>query len=230
MMVKDWSKWFVVLLGLLFGMSASLAGMAVYANRGSGEVIEENTEPEPVKVALVGDSITEGYGGHPYSDSMQEALGAGYEVLNFGESGASASGWANLPYKDTPSYKESRDAKADIVIIQLGTNDTVCWLNETSFKEAYNGLISDYQSTGARVILATPPKAYSNGDYGVDTDRLEAIVDIIQKLAADNGLAVVDMYENSTYDWLSSDGVHLNSYGSQMAGQLMAQVVIDSAV
>ena len=222
--MKEWMKYVIIGVCFFTGIGLGLSGMAVVA-MGDKAQSEEN-KVEPVKVALLGDSITAGYGGNPYDETMQEKLGVGYKVLNFGESGASASSWGALPYTDTPSYDALREEHADIIMIQLGTNDTACWLDDSSFKQSYTKLMQNCKDTGARVILVTPPKAYDvSGDYGVVGERLELIAYTIQKLAEDNGMTVVDLYSASDDSWLASDGVHLNSYGAQRVGELMAEGV-----
>lgn len=87
-----------------------------------------------IKVACVGDSLTEGYtstgansgkkGPNAYPARLQSLLGSGYEVKNFGETGAFLMEGTSNPYKSGTEYEQSKAYNADIVIIMLGTNDS----------------------------------------------------------------------------------------------------------
>lgn len=82
-----------------------------------------------IKVACVGNSVTYGYGHKnpaetSYPTQLQQMLGDGYEVRNFGHSGATLLSKGHRPYVNLPEYKAALDFAPDIVIIHLGLNDT----------------------------------------------------------------------------------------------------------
>lgn len=82
-----------------------------------------------VKVACIGDSVTEGLGlEHPESESypsqLQELLGAKYEVGNFGHSGATLLRKGHRPYCKQQKFADALNFVADIAVIHLGLNDT----------------------------------------------------------------------------------------------------------
>src|SRR5215212_6867855 len=82
----------------------------------------------PVKVACVGDSITEGTGlASPATESyparLQKLLGTNYNVRNFGVSGRTLLKQGDFPYWKEAAFTNSRNFGPNIVIIQLGTND-----------------------------------------------------------------------------------------------------------
>lgn len=72
-----------------------------------------------IKVACVGDSLTEGYtstgansgkkGPNAYPARLQSLLGSGYEVKNFGETGAFLMEGTSNPYKSGTEYEQSKD-------------------------------------------------------------------------------------------------------------------------
>lgn len=81
------------------------------------------------RVACIGDSVTEGVGvedpeHESYPARLQELLGEGYEVRNFGYSGATLLRKGHSPYEQTPDFKEALAYPADIAVIHLGLNDT----------------------------------------------------------------------------------------------------------
>ncbi|MEM8891194.1 MAG: GDSL-type esterase/lipase family protein, partial [Bacteroidota bacterium] len=90
---------------------------------------------EKKRIACVGNSITEGAllqnpPQESYPGQLQSLLGSGYEVLNFGYSGATVSNNSPLPYMSQQVYSDALASQADIVTIMLGTNDTFEWLNK----------------------------------------------------------------------------------------------------
>lgn len=83
----------------------------------------------PVRVATIGDSVTEGAGlENPaetaYPAVLQTLLGDAYEVKNFGHSGATLLRKGHNPYAKTPQLQDALAFQADIAIIHLGLNDT----------------------------------------------------------------------------------------------------------
>ena len=83
----------------------------------------------PVKVACIGNSITYGQGiadrdSYSYPVQLQQMLGPGYEVANFGKPGATLLRKGHNPYTSNPEYKAALEFKPDIAVIHLGINDT----------------------------------------------------------------------------------------------------------
>ncbi|MBR5594331.1 MAG: sialate O-acetylesterase [Bacteroidaceae bacterium] len=84
---------------------------------------------EKIKVACIGNSVTYGYGHKEpaktsYPTQLQQLLGEGYEVRNFGHSGATLLSKGHRPYINLPEYKAALEFAPDIAIIHLGLNDT----------------------------------------------------------------------------------------------------------
>ena len=82
-----------------------------------------------VKVACIGNSVTYGYGhANPvatsYPSQLQQLLGEGYEVRNFGHSGATLLSKGHRPYIKLPEYAAALEFAPDIAVIHLGLNDT----------------------------------------------------------------------------------------------------------
>lgn len=87
------------------------------------------TDGKPVKVACIGNSIT--YGStlpdrekNAYPSQLQNMLGEGYVVGNFGKPGATLLTHGHRPYIKEPEYRAALDFKPDIAVIHLGINDT----------------------------------------------------------------------------------------------------------
>jgi len=58
-----------------------------------------------------------------YPTLLQETLGAGYQVRNFGYAGATASATSSAPYVKTPTYTAAVRFAPHATILMLGTND-----------------------------------------------------------------------------------------------------------
>ena len=105
----------------------------------------------PIRVACVGDSITQGAGADPgksYPSQLQSILGDKWQVKNFGVSGRTLLKKGDAPYWNEEAFKDAQDFKPDAVIIMLGTNDTKPpnWVHIDKF-------YSDYKDAIAFVIL-----------------------------------------------------------------------------
>ena len=151
----------------------------------------------PVKVACVGDSITQGLGNTPYPSRLQDLLGDGYEVKNFGLYATTACNNTARPYTtcDDSPYKDSLEYKPDVVIIMLGTNDG----NESGiqnarehYKEDMTALINSYLSLESRptVWIATSPYAYLSSNAPVNTE----IAPMQRELAKELSLPLIDLH------------------------------------
>lgn len=119
---------------------------------------------EPVKVACIGNSIT--YGAlleHPETDSypsqLQMMLGADYQVMNFGKSGATLLNKGHRPYMQQSEFREALAFAGDIVVIHLGVNDTDPrdWPNyRDDFVKDYKKLIDSFRAAKptCRILIA----------------------------------------------------------------------------
>jgi len=90
---------------------------------------ETRKEARKTRVACVGNSVTYGYllpnrEQAAYPAQLQELLGDGYEVANFGHSGATLLRKGHRPYSNLPECQAAVDFAGDIVVIHLGLNDT----------------------------------------------------------------------------------------------------------
>lgn len=150
----------------------------------------------PVKVACVGDSITQGLGNTPYPTRLQNLLGEGYEVKNFGLWGTTGCENTGRPYVscDDSCYQSSLDYQPDIVILMLGTNDgnegSIAYAEE-HYKEDMTKLINTYRQlpSSPTLYLVTSPYAYLPGNAPVNS----RIVPMQRELAAELGVTMVDM-------------------------------------
>ncbi len=88
-----------------------------------------------VRVACIGDSLTRGDGSHErrppkrlaqrgnYPAKLQELLGTGFWVRNFGHGGATACNSSEIPMAATREFAAARRWRPDVAVLMLGTND-----------------------------------------------------------------------------------------------------------
>ena len=89
-----------------------------------------SVKADNIKIACVGNSITEGFGlENPSQESypavLQSLLGYDYEVGNFGLSARTLLMKGDLPYMKEQRFKDALEFLPDIVTIKLGTNDSM---------------------------------------------------------------------------------------------------------
>ncbi|KAB5608201.1 GDSL-type esterase/lipase family protein, partial [Bifidobacterium jacchi] len=124
-----------------------------------------------VKVAAVGDSLTEGYkstsgnkGADAYPAILQGILGNGYEVRNFGKTGATLMKNTSNSYWNSQEFTDSKSYEPNVVVIMLGTNDSKndIW-NETNYLSQAKELVDTYTALSSKptVYFALSPQAYS---------------------------------------------------------------------
>src|SRR5512145_1640287 len=82
-----------------------------------------------IKIACVGDSITEGAGlafqnSTAYPTRLDSILGPGFAVLNFGRSATTLQKNGDFPYWTCKEFYDVFEYRPDVIIIKLGTNDS----------------------------------------------------------------------------------------------------------
>lgn len=108
-----------------------------------------------------------------YPAQLQAYLGDGYQVVNFGVSGATLLGKGDRPYTLTDEYARPQAFNPDIVLIKLGTNDSkprnIQFVDD--FAADGKALVESYKSLGShpRVILLTPVKCCNPMVYDIDS-------------------------------------------------------------
>lgn len=188
--------------------------------------VSADDEQQIIKVACVGDSITAGTNSTNYPMYLQEILGDGYEVKNFGLGGAAvrykAESDGSYFWYGSTQYLSSLEYDADVVFVMMGTNDVgsnVLTLKKYFKEDYYNYLIKPYIDNGSEVVLMTSPYAY----YYMMADHTRINTTIRQyqiELAEEKGLKLIDM-NTATADMRECfpDGLHGNASGYTIIAQ-----------
>ncbi|TKG89411.1 hypothetical protein EYV94_25655 [Puteibacter caeruleilacunae] len=191
---------------------------------------------KPIKIACIGNSITYGAGvadraNNAYPKQLANMLGTGYEVKNFGVSGRTMLKKGNYPYWAEKAYKNAMNYKADIVFIKLGTNDSKLqnrvYLNE--FEADCKEMIANIRKKNAdsRIVLMLPVPAFMEDTSKIwDPVIRHKITPILQKVAYDEQLEVIDLYPMFTdKQSMFPDKIHPTSLGATMMAKRAYEVV-----
>jgi acyl-CoA thioesterase-1 len=172
----------------------------------------------PIKVACIGDSITEG---SDYPNELWMLLGSNYTVGTFGQGGATVSLDVPTPYMQQAVFQEAKDFRPDIVIIMLGTNDALPAFQtyNTYFVDDYLRIISEFQALQSKpqIWIVLPPPIFHDGT-GLSTEFFKQnIVPKIQEAANQTNLLTINVYAAlSSRPDCFPDGVHPNTEGSKL--------------
>lgn len=197
------------------------------------------SKEKKVNISVIGDSITYGMNVenvliNAYPKQLNYRLGNQYTVSNFGNIGKTLLEKGNDPYIRTNEYTRSLTSKPDVVIIQLGTNDTkaVNFTKNSDFVADYLRLIKKYQGleTKPLIYISLPPKIFSTA-YGISQLNLEKIMPMIVETAkkADLEVSIINNQE-ATQDAsaLIPDGVHPNAKGATLLANNVYKEIIGS--
>lgn len=177
-----------------------------------------NQPKNTIRVACVGDSITEGTK-YPYD--LAALLGTNYSVSNFGVGGASVSRGSEKAYMNQPEFEEAKDSLPDIVIIMLGTNDAPLIPTEhiLNFTADYEELIGEFKAVTSKpeIWLVKPPPIFSNGTGLSPSYFVQEVIPRIEQVANETSTPLIDVYSPLVnHPEYFSDGVHPNGEGSEI--------------
>ena len=162
--------------------------------------------PDAVKVACIGDSITDGHGidlrdANAYPAQMQRMLGNGYNVKNFGISARTVMNSGDLPYMNEPYWQDALAFNPDIVIIKLGTNDSKSYNWTADKKKGFEKDLTTMVKTlkalpsSPKIYLCKPVPAFKDSWTISEKVITEEIDPIIEKVVKKENLAgVIDLH------------------------------------
>ena len=203
-----------------------------------------------IRVACIGNSITDGHGidlapQRGYPAQLQRMLGKDYWVKNFGVSARTMLYKGDYPYMNEMAWKDALAFKPDIVIIKLGTNDSKPenWRYGAEFKQDLQQMITTLrpdlaqpakkkgkkkaavqQPTGPKIYLCTPIPAFKSTWNISDAVITNNIIPIQQEVAKEYGLQVIDLHTlfANDGDKMLDDGIHPDEKGARRMAEIIA--------
>lgn len=188
----------------------------------------------PIRIACVGDSITEGAGikfqnVNAYPAYLDSLLGDDYCVLNSGKGGTTLQSEGDFSYWNTKEFSNMFNFEPDIVILKLGTNDTKPqnW-NEERFSADYQLLIDTILTMKNRpeIIICKPVPVFATR-WGInDSILVNGVIPTIEKIALKNNLKLIDLntpFKNDND--LFPDDIHPNEHGTLKMAQIIANFI-----
>jgi len=212
---------------------ASLAKWAPFAALAAAWVGARAALAAPIKVACIGDSITQDSG---WSDKLR----AGYTSTNFGVTTTTLLKNGDTPNWNTAAFTRSHSSNPDIVVIVLGTNDSkpFNWsAHKGEFVGDYEALVDTCAALPGhpRIFLNLCPPAGTNS-HQIDGAVIEnEILPDFRQVAAAKGLTTIDVFsafgghnlDPSLYA-RPDDLVHPNAKGAQVIADTVYAALLAS--
>ncbi len=204
-------------------------------------------EPQALKLACLGDSITWGSGvvdreNNSYPKQLGYLLGDGWEVRNFGSGGKTLLSAGDTPYVECAPFQAALAWKPDVALVLLGTNDTCNssarpnWQHaadlEQDARELAQGVLDS--NPMARVVLCTPPPMFPDApgldearvvDLRERSPRLAVLASALKQASAeDPRIEFLDL-SHTLRAQMTVDGVHTNPFGAGAIAQRAAEAL-----
>ena len=213
----------------------------------------KSPRPDAIRVACIGNSITDGHGidmcdTKGYPAQLQRLLGSGYQVKNYGVSARTMLDKGDHPYKNEQAWRDALAFRPDVAIIKLGTNDSKPenWQYGAEFEKDLMAMIDQLcpmvpvlnkkgkptkkmvRSRQTQIYLCTPIPAFKPSWNISDSVIVNAIIPIINKVAAREGLHVIDLhsqFQDADGQQMQRDGIHPTDKGAAQMARIIAEKI-----
>ena len=195
---------------------------------------------DAIRVACIGDSITDGYGidmrtANGYPAQMQRMLGDGYSVKNFGVSARTLMNSGDIPYMRELAWEDALAFEPDVVVIKLGTNDVKQhnWTHKDDLAGDLQQMLDALKALPShpRILLCTPIPAVREMWTISDSVIAGELIPILEKVAKKNKLTVIDLHtafagQDALYQ---GDGIHPTQEGARKMAEIVAKAIDPAA-
>lgn len=196
------------------GVAAADEGAA-----GSGTVL---------RVACIGDSITEGVGLRtPYPEILRMLSSNRWEVGNFGVSGKTLLLRSGRDWASTPAARQALEFRPDVVVSMFGINDKAHPALLPSFVEDGVAVLSRFREVNpdVRFFICTPtPQAPARRRGAANRVIRESLVPMVEELTLRVSGRMIPIHEvYPCSKWRLPDGTHPDPKGAR----LIAETIYD---
>ena len=190
----------------------------------------QTPKPDAIRVACIGNSITDGHGidmatAYGYPALLQKKLGDKYWVKNFGVSGRTMLNKGNQPYMNEFAWKDAQAFKPDVVIIKLGTNDSkgINWKYGEEFRQDLEQMINTLLPNKPQIYLCTPIRAEKDSWDINDSIIANYIIPIQYEVAKKYGLKLIDLHSlfEGGEELMLTDGIHPSGKGAERLADII---------
>ena len=211
-------------------------------------------EKKIIKVACVGDSITQGINSTDtvnmtYPAYIQEMLGYDYYVLNAGLSGYSICSIDEYAYRKSKQYLDARELKPDVVLFALGTNDANPTPNQpyknwedpqydrtNVFIASTNELLDAFVKINpdVQIYMILPASLFKVGADGWSAEAWTANIvkyshPLLKQIAEERELPTIDMFPwSEEHKEVFTDGLHPKDETYKTFAQYIYDCIKDS--
>lgn len=199
-------------------------------------VFASGSTERALRVACVGDSITQGSGladpaTEAYPAQLAKLLGAGYTVGNFGLSGSTLLQAGDKPYRQQAEFAAALKFAPDIVVIALGTNDTKPqnWQHAAAFAADYRTLIAAFRALPSQpqIFLCQPMPAFPPGDWGISPALIAGELHrLVAQVATEEQCGLIDLHAPMlTHREFAPDTVHPDARGAAVLAKTVKEAI-----
>lgn len=215
----------------------AMAGMLILFSF-EGNAKKKTAPAPPVKVGAIGNSITYGFLVNDreinnYPAKLQALLGEGYDVQNFGKSGATLLRKGHRPYFEQEEFANAMAFAPDIIVVHLGVNDT----DPRDYPEYGDEFVGDYVALidsfksvnpNVRVILANlSPLLSKHFRYRSGTrawrDSLRNLIPVVAEVTGGELIDFGELLKDRPN--LLPDGIHPNVEGAAMIADYVNKAI-----
>jgi lysophospholipase L1-like esterase/pimeloyl-ACP methyl ester carboxylesterase len=189
-----------------------------------------------VKIACLGASICAGARlQHPETESypaqLGKLLGPGFEVTNYGVSSTTLLKKGDHPYWNTPQYKAALASQPNIVLIDLGGNDSklINRIHLDEYESDYHDMIRAFRALPShpRILLLQPIVSFVQDTTQIwDAVITKQILPKVRQVAYDENIELVNL--NALLigkPGLMPDGIHPELTGTTLLAKTLFEVL-----
>ena len=215
----------------------------------------QTPKPDAIRVACIGNSITDGHGielasAYGYPALLHKKLGSCYWLKNFGVSARTLVNKGEHPYMNELAWRDALAFDPDIVVIKLGTNDSKPqnWQHASEFRSDLEQMLfalrpdlaqpvkkkkgkkkaAPAPAARPQIILCTPIPAFKSTWDISDEVITNQIIPILKDAAAKYDLQLLDLHTlyAGDGDKMLSDGIHPDGRGVQRLADIVAGALV----